>query len=114
MGHRLSASRWVFPWSPGHDRQSTGAFRRDQTWCIGWWCEGVLRLAMTSCTISIRTSVGGMESPCPTRTIRGGYLHTIGNDGNDRALRILEGVKATDIWDVGQGHDGFSTEFLRL
>src|SRR5207253_4659496 len=41
-------------------------------------------------------------------------LYTVGNDGDDRPLRILEGIKAADIWDVGQWHDRFGTEFLRL
>src|SRR5215510_3329813 len=57
---------------------------------------------------------GGTESPCPACTLHGGSLHTIGNDGDDRSLRILEGIKAADVRDVGQGHDGFGAEFLRL
>ena len=29
-------------------------------------------------------------------------MRLIGNDGDDRSLRILEGVKAADVRDVGQ------------
>src|SRR5207244_12867591 len=84
------------------------------TLLIGSSAKPVLPLAMSPCTVSTRASVGRAEHPCTTRTSHGGSLHTIGNERDDRTLRILEGVKAADIWDVGQGHDGFGAQFLCL
>ena len=43
-----------------------------------------------------------------------GSLHAVGNNGDNGALRVLEGIKAADIRNVGQRHDSFGAEFLGL